>query len=114
MNKYITWKNIRNSALAAWGAGAIGLAFVYKAGLEDRRSMQMLEHPYTIGVDDRFGYLKALADEDRNGSVDKEEGAKMHKRMNVEGMHLIAMDMGAVPENLRPYEEAIERAIDAY
>lgn len=80
-----------------------------------RHNEELLSNPYKIEARDKFGYLKVLADENKDGSIDKNEGEKMHARMGSSGLYVIAIDRGTIPyADMKQLEPGIDRAIEAY
>lgn len=108
-------------------AGGLAAACITLYGLfamrqygDERYREDLLRKPYMVGIEDRWGYLKVLADENRDSVIDKKEREKLHSRMGLphEGMEiaLIEADSGPSPYHLdlSAFEDEIERAIRTY
>ena len=108
-------KYIRNTAITIGAAGMLCGLFALKERQDERQREYKIESPYGIKIENKWGYLTMLADENKDGRIDRTEGKKMHAAMNVgDGIYLISMDRGEVPVNLKPFDAAINRAITTY
>lgn len=108
-------KNLARGVAAAGVVAALGGMYWLRANNSDKQQRELVQAPYHIKVEDRWGYLKSLADTNRDRILDESERRDMHSRMGVTNeAYLKEADRGARYFRLSAFEKQIEDAIKSY